>query len=1006
MGLNSTKSPRDQTDRCLKRGQQTSLLQFFKEHGNSSDFDDINQPSNIAKNGARMSIYSKLILSFCTLLLVVACSDDKDVSSAPKNDSSTFEVNGGTVSEKTLPNSIRVVALSIPESIPKLSVSVGVGSAHDPENMPGLAHFVEHMLFLGSTEYPDALQADALLAQADGYRNAYTAPLYTNYQLQANESGFEDAVKRLSRFFVSPLFTAALVDKEKNAIQNEYILRFNSFKTNRALQILNGEGTTKTNFSVGNIESLKNATAEDAKQFWLKYYSAQNITIFISGPQSLEELQRIAAQNFSDIVNKTVTLPEIKKDVPLVNKIVKIKNPEASSKLGISLSLKKTDKKTVRQAQHLISGLVGDETQGSLLGALQREGLADPKPNSLTAGIYDDTLSLSIALTPLGVENYNRIISLTLGFIHFLKLQPEPRYILNEYNGLLHAETLSINYEDLDISTLSSMNDSYNKIRNARDLFFAENLISFEPTDYTEALSLLDIQSLQSYLVINAPEDDLFNRHFKNTTYRTAHKLQIETLNDREYVVDGYYSIANPIEALSLDMFPAEVLADYAFPAPNPYIPQTFNTKTDAELSLETIKAQNMDVFFNARLGSSVPKTETHIYLFSPLVNFNDKAEIVKIIMMKNWLLANISQELYPFTIAGVEAAFNVMIGQNGLRIALTSWNDKSEAVTRNFISLLEFNNDEVLFQRFKQISVVSLDQRNQRPDIHLSEAQMAMQREWPEITEYKNIVESLTLADLKEVYDRFFKKYYTQAIIGGHYSPGDASAVIESLRNKWPSEAMTPLELETLKEKSGKTLNGLTHRTIDVPTSQSSYNLHYYQTGADSKKEELMTRIIGEWIAPEFYYELRTQQQLAYSLNASFDYGALNSYGLSFYLESSSASSDYVESEITLFIKNWIEQKLPLKTQEDINQFLLKLRELDEQNSKSISQDMAASLFLWGRSISVLGDETYEITIDELITFVRTKILENPTGYILKIQSDLEKEENLRQLTPRFGPQ
>lgn len=137
-----------------------------------------------------------------------------------------------------------------------------------------------------------------------------------------------------------------------------------------------------------------------------------------------------------------------------------------------------------------------------------------------------------------------------------------------------------------------------------------------------------------------------------------------------------------------------------------------------------------------------------------------------------------------------------------------------------------------------------------------------------------------------------------------------------------------------------------------------------------------------------------------------SFSWGGLNTFGLNFYLESSNATSDFVEGEISRFIKNWIEQKLPLKTQEDIDQFLLKLRELDEQNSKTISQDMAAALFLWGRSLAILGDETYSITIEELMAFVRTKILENPTGYILKIQSDVEKVENLRQLNPRFGPQ
>lgn len=37
------------------------------------------------------------------------------------------------------------------------SMSVGVGHMSDPDNVPGLAHFLEHMLFLGTEKYPDAV---------------------------------------------------------------------------------------------------------------------------------------------------------------------------------------------------------------------------------------------------------------------------------------------------------------------------------------------------------------------------------------------------------------------------------------------------------------------------------------------------------------------------------------------------------------------------------------------------------------------------------------------------------------------------------------------------------------------------------------------------------------------------------------------------------------------------------------------------------------------------------
>lgn len=60
-------------------------------------------------------------------------------------------------------------------------MNVDVGSWHEPEEYPGLAHFLEHMLFLGSDKYPLMGHFDDLLAESGGMSNAYTDDLNTNY---------------------------------------------------------------------------------------------------------------------------------------------------------------------------------------------------------------------------------------------------------------------------------------------------------------------------------------------------------------------------------------------------------------------------------------------------------------------------------------------------------------------------------------------------------------------------------------------------------------------------------------------------------------------------------------------------------------------------------------------------------------------------------------------------------------------------------------------------------
>lgn len=75
-----------------------------------------------------------------------------------------------------LPNGLRVTVISDPTTDKSAAaVSVEVGSFADPEELPGLAHFLEHLLFLGSVPYPGENQYSEFLAEHGGYSNAYTA---------------------------------------------------------------------------------------------------------------------------------------------------------------------------------------------------------------------------------------------------------------------------------------------------------------------------------------------------------------------------------------------------------------------------------------------------------------------------------------------------------------------------------------------------------------------------------------------------------------------------------------------------------------------------------------------------------------------------------------------------------------------------------------------------------------------------------------------------------------
>ena len=60
-------------------------------------------------------------------------------------------------------------------------MDIGVGIALDPKTHYGTAHFLEHMLFLGTETYPEEGEYAQYISNNGGYKNAYTSLVNTNY---------------------------------------------------------------------------------------------------------------------------------------------------------------------------------------------------------------------------------------------------------------------------------------------------------------------------------------------------------------------------------------------------------------------------------------------------------------------------------------------------------------------------------------------------------------------------------------------------------------------------------------------------------------------------------------------------------------------------------------------------------------------------------------------------------------------------------------------------------
>ncbi|MFQ5755965.1 MAG: insulinase family protein, partial [Acidiferrobacterales bacterium] len=107
-----------------------------------------------------------------------------------------------------LPNKLKVLVVSDPTTDKAAAaLDVFVGTSSDPENRQGLAHFLEHMLFLGTKKYPKPGEYQEYISTHGGRHNAYTGFEHTNYFFDIDKDYLEPALDRFAQFFVAPLFT-------------------------------------------------------------------------------------------------------------------------------------------------------------------------------------------------------------------------------------------------------------------------------------------------------------------------------------------------------------------------------------------------------------------------------------------------------------------------------------------------------------------------------------------------------------------------------------------------------------------------------------------------------------------------------------------------------------------------------------------------------------------------------------------------------------------------------
>ena len=199
----------------------------------------------------------------------------------------------------TLENGLAVLLVHQADSEKSAAaLTVNVGHFDDPAEREGLAHFLEHMLFLGSANYPDAGEYQHFINHHGGSHNAWTGTEHSSFFFDIDTRFFAEALARFADMFSQPLFNSEYVEKERHAIEAEFSLKLKD--DGRRIYQAHKESINPAHpfakFSVGNLSTLadteQGSLQHALQEFFATQYSASRMTLTLVSSLSLAQQQQ------------------------------------------------------------------------------------------------------------------------------------------------------------------------------------------------------------------------------------------------------------------------------------------------------------------------------------------------------------------------------------------------------------------------------------------------------------------------------------------------------------------------------------------------------------------------------------------------------------------------------------------------------------------------------------------------------------------------------------------
>ena len=331
-------------------------------------------------------------------------------------------MNQKTYNTHTLANGLRIIHTPSPTSVVYCGYAIDAGTRDEQPHEAGLAHFVEHMLFKGTTKRRSWHILNRM-ENVGGDLNAFTNKEETVVYSAFLKKDFTRALELLTDIVFHSTFPQQEIDKERGVILEE----IDCYEDNPAELIFDDfENTLFRGHSLGhNIlgtpQHIKRFTTESGRSFTERYYHPANAVLFVYGNIPFSRIVMWAERFTADIApgcanqGRTAPLPYVPRQVEMT------RHTHQTHVMMGCVGYPSSDKR--RTGLYLLNNMLGGPGMNSRLNLALREhsGLVYNVESNLTS--YTDTGVMNIYFGT-DAHDTDRCIELTLKELQRLRERP------------------------------------------------------------------------------------------------------------------------------------------------------------------------------------------------------------------------------------------------------------------------------------------------------------------------------------------------------------------------------------------------------------------------------------------------------------------------------------------------------------------------------------------------------------------------------------------------------